>query len=50
MTTKDELKKRICEFVDRRKSQIEGIGDHIMALPALGFKVFETAKLFAETM
>ncbi|MCH8857965.1 MAG: amidohydrolase [Proteobacteria bacterium] len=50
MTTKEELKKRICESVDRRKSQIEGIGDHIMAHPELGFKEFETAKLVAETM
>ena len=50
MATKDELKKRICESVDRRRAQIEGIGDHIMANPELGFKEFETAKLVTETM
>jgi amidohydrolase len=50
VATKDELKKRICESVDRRRTQIEGIGDHIMANPELGFKEFETAKLVTETM
>jgi amidohydrolase len=50
LATKDNLKKRIFESVDRRRSQIEGIGDHIMANPELGFKEFETAKLVAETM
>ncbi|MBS12231.1 MAG: amidohydrolase [Gemmatimonadetes bacterium] len=48
--TKDELKQRICESVDRRRSQIEGIGDQIMVNPELGFKEFETAKLVANTM
>lgn len=50
MATKEELKRRICESVDRRRSQIEGIGDHIMANPELGFKEFETARLVTETM
>ena len=49
MATKEELKQRICESVDRRSSQIEGIGDHIMANPELGFKEFETARLVAST-
>jgi amidohydrolase len=48
--TKDYLKKRIFESVDRRRAQIEGIGDHIMANPELGFKEFATAKLVVETM
>ncbi len=50
MATKQELKQRINEAIDRRKDQIEGIGDRIMANPELGFKEFETAKLVAETM
>ena len=49
MATEEELKQRICESVDRRRSQIEGIGDTIMANPELGFKEFETAKLVAST-
>lgn len=49
MATKEELKQRIRESVDRRRGQIEGIGDHIMANPELGFKEFETAKLVAAT-
>jgi amidohydrolase len=48
--TREELKHRICESVDRRRNQIEGIGDHIMANPELGFKEFETAKLVADRM
>ena len=50
MATKEELKRRICERIDARRSQIEGIGDHIMAHPEPGFKEFKTAKLVANTM
>jgi len=49
VATKAEIKQRIVESVDRRASQIEGIGDHIMVHPELGFKEFETAKLVAST-
>jgi amidohydrolase len=49
VATKEKLKQRICESVDRRKNQIEGIGDTIMANPELGFKEFETAELVATT-
>ncbi len=50
MATKKELKQKICEAIDRRKAQIERIGDHIMAHPETGFKEFETAKLVSNTM
>ena len=50
MATIADLKKQICEAIDRRQGQICGIGDHIMVNPELGFKEFETAKLVAQTM
>jgi hypothetical protein len=33
VATKEELKQQICESVDRRRTQIEGIRDHILANP-----------------
>jgi amidohydrolase len=50
MRTKEELKQAICEAVDRRRQEIEKIGDQIMANPELGFKEFKTARLVADTM
>ena len=50
MRTKDELKQSICEAVDRRRVEIEKIGDTIMENPELGFKEFKTAGLVADTM
>ena len=50
MQSKEELKQEICDRIDRRRSQIEAIGDHIMVHPETGFKEFETAKLVADTM
>ena len=50
MRTKENLKQAICEAVDRRRGEIEKIGDHIMVNPELGFKEFKTARLVADTM
>ena len=50
MRTKEELKQAICEAVDRRRGDIEKIGDQIMLNPELGFKEFKTARLVADTM
>ena len=50
MDAKEALKREICEAIDRRRGQIERIGDHIMAHPETGFKEFETARLAADTM
>ncbi|MGD9124537.1 MAG: amidohydrolase [Desulfarculaceae bacterium] len=50
MSKKMELKQRICEEIDRRRQDIEAIGERIMLNPELGFKEFKTAKLVADTM
>ena len=50
MRTKEQLKQAICEAVDRRREEIEKIGDQIMSNPELGFKEFKTARLVADTM
>lgn len=50
MASREDVKARICEAIDRRRDQICRIGDHIMVNPELGFKEFETAKLVAQTM
>ena len=50
MRTKEKLKQAICEAVDRRREEIEKIGDQIMANPELGFKEFKTAGLVADTV
>ena len=50
MRTKEKLKQAVCEPVDRRRAEIEKIGDQIMENPELGFKEFKTAKLVADTM
>jgi len=49
MRTKEKLRQEICEAVDRRRGEIEKIGDQIMENPELGFKEFKTAKLVADT-
>src|SRR4029453_640259 len=48
--TKDELKRRLLEAVDRRAADIIGIGERIWRSPELGFKEVKTAKLVEETM
>jgi len=50
MADREELKRRICESIDKRRSQIESIGDRIMDNPETGFKEFETAKLVSGVM
>jgi len=50
MSSKEALKAKICDAIDRRQPDIEAIGDGIMAHPELGFKEFDTAKLVSETM
>ena len=50
MSSKAELKKRVCEAIDRRRDQICRIGERVMANPELGFKEFETAELVSQTM
>jgi len=50
MTAKEELKKNVCDAIDRRRGKIEEIGDAILAKPELGFKEFETAELVSKMM
>ena len=50
MDNKAALKAKICDAIDRRKTDIEAIGDQIMANPELGFKEFNTAKQVSEVM
>ncbi len=50
MRSKEELKKAVCEAIERRREEIIGIGDHILRNPETGFKEVHTSKLVAETM
>src|SRR6058998_3747261 len=47
--TKDELKRRVWEAVDRRGEEIIGLGEQIGRHPELGFKEVKTARLVEET-
>ncbi|HIE27662.1 TPA: amidohydrolase [Candidatus Poribacteria bacterium] len=47
---REELKKKLCEAIDRRREQIISIGEQIMNNPELGFKEVKTAKLVSETL
>jgi amidohydrolase len=47
--TRDELKRRVAEAVDRRAEEIIGLGEQIRRHPELGFKEVRTAKLVEET-
>ena len=49
MQSKEELKKKICQAVDRKRGDIISIGEDIMRNPELGFKEFRTAKLVSGT-
>jgi amidohydrolase len=45
MTSKEELKKRVCDAIDNRAEELCKIGDAILRQPELGFKEFKTAAL-----
>src|SRR5262245_11584802 len=47
--TREELKRRIEEAIDRRADEIIAIGETIRKHPELGFKEVKTAKLVADT-
>jgi amidohydrolase len=50
MATKDDVKRAVCETIDRHAERIIGLGDRIRRSPELGFKEFKTARLVEETM
>ncbi len=48
--TKDELKRRVYEAIERRQAEIVGLGEEIRRTPELGFKEVKTARLVEETL
>src|SRR5262247_1727951 len=48
--TKDELKQRVFEAIDRRGDEIIGLGEQIRRQPELGFKEVKTARLVEDTL
>ena len=50
MPTKDDVKRSVCEAIDRRADEIIRVGETIRRHPELGFKEFKTARLVEETM
>ena len=50
MPTRDDVKRSVCEAIDRRAEQIIALGESIRRSPELGFKEFKTARLVEETL
>lgn len=50
MPTREEVKRSVCEAIDRRASQIVSLGETIRKSPELGFKEFNTARIVEETL
>jgi amidohydrolase len=48
--TRDELKRRVWEAIDRRGDEIVKLGEQIRRHPELGFKEFKTAQLTEEVL
>lgn len=46
---KEDLKRKVCEAIERRADALIGIGETIRHQPELGFKEFKTAALVAKT-
>ncbi|MEK7444643.1 MAG: amidohydrolase [candidate division NC10 bacterium] len=50
MPTRDDVKRSVCEAIDRRAEKIIAVGETIRRNPELGFKEFKSARLVEETM
>jgi amidohydrolase len=50
MATKDEVKRQVCDAIDRRADHIITIGETIRRHPELGFKEVKTARLVEQTL
>ena len=50
MTGKDELKRAVCEAIDRNGNEIIELGERILHRPETGFNEDKTAALIAERM
>jgi metal-dependent amidase/aminoacylase/carboxypeptidase family protein len=46
---RSEMKRRVCEAIDRRRDEIIGLGRAIRDTPELGFKEHKTAATVART-
>ncbi len=49
-TSKDELRRRVYEAIDRRAEEIVGLGERIASHAEMGFKEVKTARLVRETL
>jgi len=49
MATRDDLKRAVCQAIDREAERIIELGETIRKNPELGFKEFKTARLVEET-
>src|SRR5215831_17344317 len=49
MATRDEVKRAVCEAIDRNAERVVSLGETIRRHPELGFKEFKTARLVEET-
>jgi amidohydrolase len=50
MSTRDDVKRAVCETIDRQSEKIVKVGETIRKSPELGFKEFKTSRLVEETM
>ncbi|HUG37807.1 MAG TPA: amidohydrolase [Candidatus Limnocylindrales bacterium] len=50
MPTREDVKRQVCEAIDRRGEQIVSLGETIRRHPELGFKEFKTARVVEETL
>jgi amidohydrolase len=50
MPTLDDVKRAVCEAIDRHSEKIVSVGETIRKSPELGFKEFKTSRLVEETM
>src|SRR5438552_18640116 len=50
MATRDDVKRAVCETIDRQAERIIGLGESIRQNPERGFKEFKTDRLVEETM
>ena len=48
MLTVEELKKRACETIEKRKKEIIGVAQQVLSHPEAGFREYRTASLVAQ--
>jgi amidohydrolase len=49
MASRDDVKRAVCEAIDRNAERVIALGETIRRQPELGFKEFKTARLVEET-